>query len=142
MENNSDNTTINESYMFDSLDNDIDDDIDDDTDDDIDEETMKKLGLMNLYNIYYNKKNRDEGHMFNKVNAFSKQSVNDKMMSFYSELKKYNSDSINSMIYDQKQTDSVYELIIDNKKYHSASIITLLLKVTEYDWVNLEWNIT
>ena len=64
------------------------------------------------------------------------------MMSFYSELKKYNSDSINSMIYDQKQTDSVYELIIDNKKYHSASIITLLLKVTEYDWVNLEWNIT
>lgn len=118
-----------------------------------DEQSIPIVELMNVYNIYYNKKNNTKGNMFSDANPFNKHSINNKMSQMYDDIKYYKTVSVDNgncietskCKDDFKNNNNIQSLTIDNQGsneiYYSTNVISLLLKLIEHNWVTLKWDI-
>lgn len=126
------------------------------------DEFVPMIDLMNIFSVYYNKKNKTNGNLFSGTNPFNKHSINNRMIEFMEEIKTYN---LMSKSYISKNIDkfeschNLFQLEIKNGEtlctinedeeydngnttYFSNNIIALMIKLSEMEWINLNWNIS
>ena len=47
------------------------------------------VNILNIFNIYYNQKSKEQTHLFNGTNSFNKHSINNRMIDFMEEIRMY-----------------------------------------------------
>lgn len=118
---------------------------------DEEKEHGKNVNLLNIFLVYYRnlfQKNTDL-HMFQDINYFEYDSTNRHMELFYNELIKYKEklhDEDKTSIYpiediDIDDCEELYVLKYDGKEYGCQYIIPLMSLLSEYDWLNNDWEL-
>uniref|UniRef100_A0A6C0ACK0 Uncharacterized protein n=1 Tax=viral metagenome TaxID=1070528 RepID=A0A6C0ACK0_9ZZZZ len=103
-------------------------------------EMLEKIALLNAYVINYNKLNNTSGGLLEKVDFSNPSSTNNKITSFYEDLKTYNQSEKEIYISKKKESEEDYTLNIENKKYYSNNKIRLFMKlINESEWMKKKW---
>ena len=116
------------------------------------------VNILNIFNIYYNQKSKEQTNLFNGTNSFNKHSINNRMIDFMEEIRMYklipdpfiseNKDDFSSsnkifQLKIEKQMCSIAEdeEYDNNELYYCNSIIPLMIYLNELHWKNIKWDI-
>lgn len=101
--------------------------------------------MLNIYNTYCNKKEKNTNTMFDGIDPADKSAINTRLIDLMDEIKLFNvlSDE-DTTIYTNSPTDNIdayKHLKIREKDYYCKSLIPLIKHLVDEDWINAVWTI-
>ena len=104
------------------------------------EDMIEKTALLNAYVLNYNRLNKTKGGLLEKIDISNPSSTNNKIATFYEDLKTYNKYKKDVYVSKKKKSDDDYLLNFEGVEYYSNNKIRLFIKlINEPFWIKKEW---